>query len=401
MGIAMLKEVFGQLPDGRAAEAYTLTNANGMKVKITNYGGAVMQIMVPDREGRVADVVCGYDSLEDYRLGNGYQGALIGRWGNRIGGARFMLDGVEYRVGMNEGKNSLHGGFHGFNEKLWQAEAVNGSLVLTTISPDGEEGFPGNLRVQVTYTLTDDNQLMLAYEAETDKKTVINLTNHTYFNLGGYASGDILGHELRLDADSYLETDGALIPTGRLVSVEGTPFDFRTAKPVGRDIAADNHDLKIGGGYDHCFNFTDGGTDRPVLRGELFDPRTGRAMALWTDQPCVQLYTGNVMNGPRRFKGGYPQQKHHALCLETQAMPDSMNHSGLYRRSSRAGAAVHDPDGLRFFGQMKQVRRLLKGWQWLCAWIYPRAQASVLLVGFCRHCVAVFQLRRRVLLAAR
>lgn len=327
---AISKELFGKLPCGCPVEAYTLTNANGMKVKIITYGGALVQLTTPDRDGRMADVINGYDCLDDYRAADGYQGALIGRWGNRIGGAKFTLDGVEYKVGMNDnGANSLHGGFHGFNEKLWQAEIVDGALALTATSPDGEEGFPGNLTVKVTYTLTDSNELVIDYDAVTDKKTVINLTNHTYFNLGGYASGSILGHELRLDADSYLETDEQLIPTGRLVPVEGTPFDFRTAKPVGRDIEADDRDLKIGGGYDHCFNFVGGKQDKPVLRGELYDPRTGRAMQVWTDQPCVQLYTGNMMNGPVRFKGGYPQTSHNALCLETQAMPDSMNHPGF------------------------------------------------------------------------
>ena len=323
------RELFGRMPCGCPVDAYTLTNADGMKVKITTYGGALMQIITPDREGRMADVINGYDCLDDYRNADGYQGALIGRWGNRIGGAKFTIDGVEYHVGQNNGENSLHGGFHGFNEKLWGAEVVDGTLVLTTTSPDGEEGFPGNLTVKVTYSLTDANELIIDYDAVTDKKTVINLTNHVYFNLGGYASGDILGHELRLDADSYLETDEGLIPTGRLIPVAGTPFDFRAAKTVGRDIGADDPALKIGGGYDHCFNFIGGKQDKPVLRGELYDPRTGRAMALLTDQPCVQLYTGNVMTGPVRFKGGYPQQKQHALCLETQAMPDSMNHPGF------------------------------------------------------------------------
>lgn len=328
----ILCETFGTLSDGRVAMLYTLTNANGMKVRITNYGGALVSVIVPDREGRLSDVICGYDSLADYVKADGYQGALIGRYGNRIGGARFTLDGVDYQLSQNEKKNILHGGYHGFNEKLWDARPICGDepgLVLETVSVDGEEGFPGTLLVTVTYVLTADNRLCIAYHAVTDKKTPVNLTNHTYFNLGGYASGDILDHELRLDVESYLETDEALIPTGRKIPVEGTPFDFRTAKAIGRDIAADDRDLKIGGGYDHCFNFVGGKQAEPVLRGELYDPRTGRVMEIWTDQPSIQFYTGNVMTGPVRFKGGFPQQKHHAMALETQAMPDSMNHDGF------------------------------------------------------------------------
>lgn len=325
-------ELFGTMPDGREAMAYTLTNANGMTVKITNYGGAILQIIVPDREGRMADVVCGYDSLEDYCFSKGYQGALIGRWGNRIGGARFSLDGVEYHLAKNNGENSLHGGCCGFDKKLWDAEPIDGdepALLLRTVSPDGEEGFPGNLTVEVRYTLTADNRLCLDYTAETDAKTVINLTNHSYFNLGGYASGDILSHELWLDADSYLETDAGLIPTGRILPVEGSPMDFRTAKPIGRDIDAKDIALAYGHGYDHCFNFVGGRQAEPVLRAELYDPRSGRAMQVFTDQPCVQFYSANGMNGDRPFKGGYPQQPRHALCLETEVMPDSMNHPGF------------------------------------------------------------------------
>ncbi|MBQ2767990.1 MAG: galactose mutarotase [Clostridia bacterium] len=324
------EEFFGCMPDGREVGAYTLCNQKGMRVKITAYGGALMQIFAPDREGRFRDILCGYDSLDDYRQAGGYQGALIGRWGNRIGGARFTLDGVEYVLGANEdGRNLLHGGHHGFNEKLWTAEMRENSLVLSTLSPHGEEGFPGELRVSVTYTLTEDNQLILDYDAVTDQKTVINLTNHAYFNLGGYASGTVFDHELWLDADSYLETDEMLIPTGRMIPVEGTPFDFRTAKPIGRDIAVDHRDLHIGGGYDHCFNLVGGKQTKPVLRGELYHPASGRLMQILTDQPCIQLYTGNVMTEPVPFKGGYPQQKHHALCLETQTMPDSMHHANF------------------------------------------------------------------------
>lgn len=321
------KAVFGRMDDGREVEAYTLSNETGMQVKITTYGGALMQIITPDREGKSADVICGYDTLADYCRADGYQGALIGRWGNRIGGARFTMDGEEYCVGANEGGiNLLHGGFRGFNTKLWQAEVGEDFLTLNTFSPHGEEGFPGNLLVTVTYTLTEDNRLILDYRAEADRKTVINLTNHAYFNLGGYAAGPIFDHTLWLDADTYLETDETLIPTGRLIPVEGTPFDFRTPKALGRDIGADNRDLRMAGGYDHCFNLTGGASETLVLRGELYDSHSGRVMQIFTDRPCIQLYTGNVMTEPVPFKGGYPQQKYHAVCLETQSMPDSVHH---------------------------------------------------------------------------
>ncbi len=323
---------FGILSDGREVLAYTMTNAAGMTVKIANYGGTVMQIIVPDRNGRMADVVCGYDTLEDYCASAGYQGALVGRFGNRIAKGEFSLDGVTYHLTQNNGENSLHGGLCGFDKKIWSVEPIEGdepALVLRTTSPDGEEGFPGTLTVEVRYTLTADNRLSIAYTAETDKKTILNLTNHCYFNLGGFDSGDILSHELWLDADTYLEVGEGLIPTGRLTSVEGTPFDFRTAKPVGRDIDADDEAIRRGRGYDHCFNFAGGAQTGTFLRAELYDPRSGRLMRVYTDQPCVQLYTANGMKGERPFKGGYPQQVRHALCLETQAMPDSINHPGF------------------------------------------------------------------------
>ena len=281
-------ETFGTLADGQTAMLYTLTNAAGMQAKITDYGGAVVSLYVPDRDGRLSDIVCGFDCLADFERSNSHQGALIGRWGNRIGKGKFTLDGVTYQIGQNDGENSLHGGFCGYDKKLWQAEPVDGvepALILRLVSPDGEGGFPGTLSVTVRYTLTEDNRLCIDYHATTDKKTVVNLTNHAYFNLGGYASGDILSHELRLDADSYLETDVHLLPTGRVVPVEGTPFDFRTAKSIGRDFGVDYRDLRIAGGYDHCFNFIGGKQGKPMLRGELYDPRSGRVMQIITDQP--------------------------------------------------------------------------------------------------------------------
>ncbi len=325
----ILKKHFGFMPDGREVSTYSMKNASGMKVKITDFGGAIMQIKTPDREGRLTDVVCGFSCLGDYMNADGYHGALIGRVGNRICKGKYTLDGKDYSLYINNGENSLHGGKEGFSHKLWKATPVDGEepgLILEYLSPDMEENYPGNLSVKVTYTLTKDNALSIRYEAVTDKKTIVNLTNHVYFNLGGFASGSIEGHMLKLDADTYIPTDAGLIPTGEIKAVEGTPFDFREEKTIGRDINSDDADLIIAGGYDHTFNFTGGETKEPVLRGTLYDPESGREMEIYTSQPGVQVYSGNFMSGPFRFKGGYPVTKRHGIALETQKMPDSVNH---------------------------------------------------------------------------
>ncbi len=329
---------FGKTAVGETAHLYTLVNDNGMRVSITDFGGAIVSLLAPDRYGHLSDVILGYDSLADYENADGYLGALVGRFANRIAGASFALDGETYdTLHVNDGANHLHGGKRGFSKMIWNAETKEGiealHLVLTYHSPDGEEGYPGNMDVTVTYTLDNDNALSLHYTAETDKACPINLTNHAYFNLGGYASGTILGHELWLDAESYLATDGDLIPTGELVPVDGTPFDFRTSKAIGRDFFADNADLRLAGGYDHCFNFTDwrgaraGG--KPVLRARVTDPVSGRCMEMYTNQPCVQLYTANFLCNSRfPLRGGLRQQKQTAFCLETQKMPDAPHHQG-------------------------------------------------------------------------
>lgn len=327
------KERFGLLADGREVYAYTLSNENGMQVKILNYGGTLVSLRVPDKNGIFSDVIGGYDGLKSYVEGDGYQGALIGRWGNRINRGKFTLDGKEYHLFINNGPNHLHGGEYGFNAKLWDVAEEDGSeptLKLHLLSPDGDEGYPGNLDLTVTYTLTRENGLVLRYVATTDKPTVLNLTNHCYFNLRGYASGSIYPLQLWLDADTYLPTDADLIPTGEIKSVAGTPFDFRVSKKIGADIHADCVDLKLAGGYDHCLNFAGGETEAPVKRGELYDPQTGRLMELFTNQPCVQLYSGNFLNNEKYpFKGGYAQTPQSFLCLETQHMPDSVNHENF------------------------------------------------------------------------
>ena len=325
------KHYFGTLEtDGREVYNYTMKNRNGMTVTISEFGGAIVEIRVPDKFGRCSDVVGGYDSLRDYVLADGYLGALVGRTANRIANGKFKLDGKLYHLYLNNGKNSLHGGKVGFSHKLWSVKPEDGEeprLVLNLVSPDGEEGYPGTLNVTVVYELLSNNALAIRYEATTDKKTIVGLTNHVYFNLGGYASGKIYDHVLQIEADTYLPTDEGLIPTGVFHPVEGTPFDFREPKAIGQDIGADNVDLKIAGGYDHCFCFTGGATKEPVLRIMAYEPNSGRILKVFTDQPAVQFYSGNFLGGNEYpMKGGYPCQKQAAFCLETQSLPDSVNH---------------------------------------------------------------------------
>ena len=329
------------LSDDIEVYAYKLKNNNGMSVKILSYGGTVAELHVPDRNGCFDDVVGGYDCIESYVHGDGYQGALIGRFGNRIARGKFTLDGKEYSLFINNGENHLHGGEHGFDSKIWNVTEIDGdepALKLHMISPDGEEGYPGTLDVTVTYTLTEQNGLSIRYEATTDKATPVNLTNHSYFNLGGYASGSICDHELMLDADTYLPTDEGLIPTGEIKNVKDTPFDFRVPKKIGNGIQENNIDLKIAGGYDHCFNFTGGETKIPVKRAELYCAETGRVMEVYTNQPCVQLYTGNFLtNENYPFKRGYKQTPQTLMCLETQHMPDRINHKNFTDSVLRPG----------------------------------------------------------------
>ncbi len=333
------KNLFGKLPDGREVYRYTLVNKNGMKLCCLNYGGTATELWVPDRNGMLSDVIGGYDCLDFYLKAGGYQGALVGRFANRIGNASFTVDGVTYQLDTNErGKHHIHGGYDGFSKRLWDVKEIDGeepSIELHIISPDGDQNYPGTLDLTVTYKLTNENGWVINYRATTDKATAVNLTNHSYFNLGGYAAGSILDTLLMIDADTYIPTDCDLIPTGELKSVEGTPFDFRVAKEIGRDIEKENNDLLLAGrgtfnGYDHSFNFPDGAAKTPVKRVEAYDRFSGRVMEVYTDCPAVQLYTGNFLNHREfPFKGGYPQSKQTLFCLETQRMPDSMNHEGF------------------------------------------------------------------------
>lgn len=327
------KRYFGTIDKGQEVYCYTMKNAAGMTVTICEFGGAIVEVRVPDKYGRHTDVVAGYDSLRDYVLASGYLGALIGRTGNRIARGKFTLDGESYSLYINNGVNSLHGGKVGYSHRVWTVKPVDGEepkLILTLHSPDGEEGYPGNLDVTVTYSLLNNNALSIRYEAVTDRRTPVNLTNHVYFNLGGYASGKIFDHVMQMDADAYLPTDSTLIPTGEIRSVAGTPFDFREPKTIGRDFGEENEDLKIAGGYDHCFCFAGGETKEPVERIEVYEPNSGRIMKVFTNQPCVQFYSGNFLGDPDfPFKGGCPQSQQAAFCLETQKMPDSVNHKNF------------------------------------------------------------------------
>ncbi|MBE6580541.1 MAG: galactose mutarotase [Ruminococcaceae bacterium] len=331
--MSIQKQHFGFLPNGTAVSRYILQNKNGMTVALLDYAGAIQQLLVPDRKGRLVDVVGGYDNILDYVYGDGYQGSLVGRIGNRIKEGKFTLDGKTYTLAVNNGPNHLHGGIEGFSSKIWTATPHDGeepSLSLSLVSPDGDEGYPGTLSVTVTYTLMAENALAIRYVATTDRTTIVNLTNHSYFNLGGFASGKILEHELWLDADTYLPTDDTLIPTGELRAVKGTPFDFTAPKTVGRDFFADDVDLKNAGGYDHCFNFVGGEQPTPVPRAVLYCAQSGIEMTTKTTLPAVQFYSGNFLNNPDHpFKGGYPQALQNALCLETQKMPDSINHDNF------------------------------------------------------------------------
>lgn len=327
------KKEFGKTVDGESVFNYTIENNIGTSVTLSEFGASVISLITCDRYGNYADIVCGYDDLDGYASGNSYQGAVVGRVANRIANAEFSLDGIKYTLAKNDNVNSLHGGNIGFSHRVWKSKCSMddrcANITFSLFSPDGEEGYPGNLEVSVTYTLDNENALYIRYVARTDKKTVVNLTNHSYFNLSGYSSGSILDHELQINADRFLPTDEFSIPTGEIMSVYSTPFDFKESKVVGKDIDADNIYLKRACGYDHCFVFTDN-ADAYSKKACLYDKKSGRALTLYTDMPAVQLYTGNFLcEENQRFKGGCLQKKRMALCLETQFMPDSPNHKNF------------------------------------------------------------------------
>jgi aldose 1-epimerase len=332
---------FGKIPDGTAVEIFTLSDGP-YEARITNYGGVVVSLKAPDRNGKSADVVLGFDDLNGYVANfNGpstaFFGAIIGRYGNRIGHGSFTLDGKKYSLPLNNGENTLHGGPHGFNNVVWKAKPITNGVELTYLSKDGEAGYPGNLSAVVRYTLVKGD-LRIEYSATTDKDTVVNLTNHSYFNLAG--RGDILSHQLTLHASRFTPVDAGLIPMGELKSVAGTPFDFRKATAIGARINADDEQLHRGRGYDHNWVLDSGG-GKLTEAAELYDAGSGRVLKVLTDQPGIQFYSGNFLDGSIKGKGGKPDELHAALCLETQHFPDSPNHSDFPTTELKAGARYH------------------------------------------------------------
>jgi aldose 1-epimerase len=332
--VTVTKRVFGTGPNGEEVYLYTLRNNHGVEMSITNYGGAITSILAPDRNGEFGDVVLGYDTLDDYIRNPRYLGALIGRFANRIDRGRFSLGGVQYQLAQNNGENHLHGGPKGFDKRVWNAWDTSAGLHLEHFSQDGEENYPGNLNVAVDYSLSDENELRIEYHATTDKDTIINLTNHSYFNLSGH--GTILDHELTLSSESYTPVRDDLIPTGEICSVVGTPMDFRPARVIAN------------GGYDHNFALDDWkpGVIRSVAR--LSDPKSGRVMEIFTTQPGIQFYSGNFLDGSLIGKGGVAYEKYAALCLETQHFPDSPNQPNFPSTVLRTGETYNETTIYKF-----------------------------------------------------
>lgn len=325
--IPVESRVFGTLSDGTEINEYKIANNNGIEVSVISYGGIITKLLVPDKNGKIEDVVLGYDDLNSYVNDSPYFGAIIGRYGNRIAKGKFTLDGQEHQVPQNNGLNSLHGGDKGFDKVVWHAKQFHNKnvagIVFTYTSADGEMGYPGTLTCEVTYTLDNDNNLKIDYKATTNKTTVVNLTHHSYFNLSA-GKNDILEHELLLNANKFLPVDSTLIPTGELRVVDNTPFDFRSFKPIGQSIDAENRQLQYGLGYDHCW-VVNKSNSTMNLAGTLYDPKSGRKMDVLTTEPGIQFYSGNFLDGSNVGKGGKTYKYRSGLCLETQHFPDSPN----------------------------------------------------------------------------
>ncbi len=317
------------LDDGREVQVFTLRNAQGTSVEILDLGGIIVTLNTADRNGNFADITLGFDNPEQYFSANPFFGTLVGRYANRIAGGRFLLDGQEYPLAINNGANAIHGGLVGFDKRIWQATSSSNDseaeLHLTLISADGDQGYPGTLTVNVTYTLDDGNRLTIDYQASTDEATIVNLTNHAYFNLNGHDSGSILEHEIMINADRYTPVNVNSIPIGEIVSVAGTPLDFRDPKPIGRDIGMDHEQLNFGSGFDHNFVLNKSDADVPELAAVVYSTTTGRTLTTYTDQPGMQFYTGNFLNGSATGKVGAVYNRRNGFCLETQHYPDSPN----------------------------------------------------------------------------
>jgi aldose 1-epimerase len=336
---------FGRTADGQPVELFTLTNAHGIEVRLTNYGGIITSLKTPDRSGRFDDIVLGYDSLNGYLRNSPYFGAIVGRYGNRIAKGRFTLDGTTYRLAVNNGPNSLHGGMRGFDKVVWTAEPFRADgeyegVALAYTSADMEEGYPGTLRAHVVYMLTNDDRLVVDYQATSDKPTPVNLTQHTYWNLAGDGSRDILAHVLTINADSMTPVDSTLIPTGEISPVAGTPFDFRTQMRIGARIdQRQNTQIRYGGGYDHNFvlNRRNAGADSLVHAAHVVEPSTGRTLDIFTTEPGLQFYSGNFLDGTITGKAGHIYKYRYGLALETQHYPDSPNHPNFPSTILRPG----------------------------------------------------------------
>ena len=314
------KETFGKTSDGEAVEIFTITNSNGLRAKVMTWGAGLVEMHAPDREGTLADVTLGFDKLDGYLTRHPYFGTTTGRYANRIAKGAFTLDGKTYTLAVNNAPNHLHGGLKGFDMRNWKGEALANGVRFSYTSADGEEGYPGALKVAVTYTLTDKNELRIDYEAVTDKATVVNLTNHAYWNLAGAGSGDVFGHELTLHAGKFTAVDETSIPTGKMEPVAGGVMDFTKAKAIGKDFA------QIAGGYDHNFVIDQSKPGALTLAAEVREPKSGRVMKVSTTEPGIQFYSANYLDGSVIGKGGKAYKKNHALCLETQHFPDSPNH---------------------------------------------------------------------------
>jgi aldose 1-epimerase len=329
---------------------HTLKNGNGIQARILDYGACLMSLRAPGRKGDFADVVAGFDTAEEYTQAHPYFGVTVGRYANRIGGGRFVLNGVEHTLARNDGANHLHGGTVGFDKAIWKiAEAGAHSILLQHLSPDGDEGYPGNLAIEVRYTLADDDALRIDYRAVTDRDTVVNFTNHSYFNLRGAAT-DVLGHEVYLNADRFTPAGAGLIPTGEFRSVEGTPFDFHRRTPVGARIEADDEQLRAAGGYDHnwVLNRTTGGL---TLAARVYEPESGRVLDVETTEPGIQFYTGNFLDGTVKGKQGATYARRSALCLETQHYPDSPNRPEFPSTVLKAGDTYRSTTVYRFLAR--------------------------------------------------
>lgn len=347
--VTVTKESFGKTADGQNVDLYTLRNVHGVEAKITNYGGIVTSLKVPDRRGKFDDVVLGFNDLDSYLKGHPYFGALIGRYGNRIAKGRFTLNGVEYKLAVNNGENTLHGGLKGFDKVVWTAQESKTksgpALTLTYLSKDGEEGYPGNLNVRVVYTLTNNNELRIDYTATSDKDTVTNLTHHSYFNLAGEGNGDILSHRVLINGTRFLPTDAGSIPTGELRNVAGTPFDFRKLMVIGARINQDEEQLKLGNGYDHNWIINGRGMR---LAAQAYEPTSGRRMQVWTTEPGMQFYTGNFLDGTLTGKSGKIYQRRSGFCFETQHYPDSPNHPAFPTTTLKKGATYRSTTIYKF-----------------------------------------------------